>query len=285
MTEQIAPFGGTGEVVQRLQAYAIARLSPTPAASARMRARVLREAALVRQSADAPVAPSAVVVPLVARRRTRRLTTALLAAALTVLTLAGGALAAQPGGPLYGTRMMVEAAFLPADPGRRVESDISRLEDRLAEASHAASAGNSDAVMAALDAYRSITADALATAGENVPLQTRLELVLGKHLAVLEALEATVPDTAADALERAIENSGKAIDRVRPGPPSGGPRDPGQGNQGNQGGQGDPKPGATKAPAVAPTPSPTRARPTSRPTTPPGGSGSDQGQQGNGSDR
>src|SRR4051812_21869417 len=96
------------EVERRLRAYAGARLSPEPWASIRMRAAVIEHGHELRGSVARP--PFLTRIGLAGRR-------VLLVGLITVLAVMGGgsaALAASPGGPLYGTRLAIETALLPS---------------------------------------------------------------------------------------------------------------------------------------------------------------------------
>ncbi len=149
-----------------------------------MRARVLavahRQAALARADAAlsivAPVTMSAGDVTAAAagrakprtsartRRLARRIATLAAAAALAVAAVAGTALAAQPGAPLYGHRMWVETMLLPTDPSERAIAELQRLDERLREAAVASAAGDEAGVAAALAAYMAIVDQAGAIA-------------------------------------------------------------------------------------------------------------------------
>ena len=58
------------------------------------------------------------------------------------------------------------------------------------------------------------TEAALGAAGDDTDRLARLEAALGKHLAVLQALTAKVPEQARDAIEHAIDSSSKAVERI-----------------------------------------------------------------------
>jgi hypothetical protein len=205
-------------IARRFTAYADLRLSPTPEATARMRARVM-EAATARIAVPAVRAQEP--VSLVAYRsrfggRSRSLA-ALMAAALSVLLLAGVAFASSPGGPLYGVRLWVETVALPSEPGARADADVDRLDARLDEAVGAARSGNGSATAAALAAYRDILEDALTAAGKIEARNERLEAALARHQVVLATLLGYAPEPARDALERAIERSDQAVEGIGAG--------------------------------------------------------------------
>jgi hypothetical protein len=123
----------------------------------------------------------------------------------------GSVAAAQAGGPLYPTRLLIESATLPADGPARATAELDRLDARLAEAMGAAVRGDSDAVSAALGAYRQIADDAIAEAAGDGVLETRVQTALERHVAVLTAvsdsLEAKGNTTAANAVETAIQRT------------------------------------------------------------------------------
>ena len=276
-TSQFDPAGPDpdGAVERTLEAYASAELTPDPARLARMRAALMVEAdqrlgspvplalPAARPAALAPLATArsaprpGVLRRLGARRgddvvraHRARLVPALLAAGLAVLLLGGLTYASsQAGGPLYSARIWLEDATLPTEPGARLNAELGLLRERLAEASQGASEGNGGAVRAALDAYRATVDQAVATADGDLSLVTRLELALGRHEAVLKALDGRLPANAADAIQRAIDRTEQKIQDVqnagpgaRPGTtpggnPGGGPAtNPGGGPSSNPGG-------------------------------------------------
>jgi hypothetical protein len=223
------------QIARRLTAYAQFRLSPTPEATARMRARVVEAAAGIAAPATAsatrPVSPSATrargPISLAAYRsrlggRSRALV-ALMAAALSVLLLGGVAFASTPGGPLYGVRLWVETVSLPSEPGARTDADVDRLDTRLDEAVGAAQNGNGSATAAALAAYRDILEDTLTAAGKLETRNERLEIALTRHQVVLATLLGYAPEPARDALERAIERSDQAVEDIGAGNGNGRP--------------------------------------------------------------
>jgi hypothetical protein len=247
MNDPMNPRGAGGdELARRLEAYAQARLSPDPASVARIRARVMLQA---RTQLVAPPVAAATPEPTPigwgrSARRLRRGAAILLAAALSLGAMGGAAFAAQPGGPLYGARLWVEAATLPSDPAARTAADLNRLEARLVEVMRATRDGNEDAIAAALAAYQAVVDDALGAAGTNDALLAKLEEVLGKHLTVLNGLLDKVPEQARKGIENAIDKSDNALDKAG-----------GQGSQG--GGQGgNPNPDKTPKPPPEKTPKP-----------------------------
>lgn len=285
------------ELIRRLGAYGQARLSPDLATSARMRARVLavahRRAALARADGglailprpdDGPHASMSTSAPreLARASRTaglsrtrRRFLAAGLAAALVLVAVTGTVFAARAGGPLYGARLWLEAATLPADPSSRALAELDRLEARLGEAIEASAAGDGAAAEAALAAYEAIVEEASTAAlvaGDTVATAA-LQAGMANNLEVLEALAARLPEQASDglarAMQRAIEHSGRALDSIGGhGPdPDGSGSDKGGtggGRPDEPGGRASLKPAATPDRTSKPDPMP---KPTKEPGT------------------
>jgi hypothetical protein len=244
MDDMIDLTAGDVLLRRRLEAFAETRLSPDPAAAARIRARVLavahRRADLARADAALTVLSSAPGRRPAAGRATsitrsrprglRRLAIGLLAASLGIGALAGTVVAARPGGPLYDIRLWVETATLPSEPSARALAELARLDERLGEASEAAQVGEVPAVAAALGAYERIVGESTASAiaaGDAVAAAV-LEAGVGRNLAVLQTLAGLLPDRAAEAIgsaiDRAIERSGAAIEAIETAHPGrGGP--------------------------------------------------------------
>jgi len=205
-----ATDAGTIELGRRLDAYARARLSPDPQATARTRARVLREARLSFEAARIAVH----VAPAIAassRTMRPRLVMPFLAAAVWLGIAVGSISAAQAGGPLYPTRMWVETAFLPSDPVGRTDAELDRMDARLAEAVSGAARDDRMAVSAALDAYFQIADDAILGSSGDPDLEARVAKALNQHQDVLALVAARLADknnsTASDAIERNIERA------------------------------------------------------------------------------
>ena len=194
------------DVERRLAAYAAARLEPSPEASARMRLAVV---AAARASRVGDASPG-----LVGLARRRRWTAALLLAAALAVTFGGAALGASPGGPLYGLRLWVENATLPAEANARADAQLELLDERLNEAQAASVQGDGNAVSAALAAYRAEIEALLATVGGDDARLAKLEAALGTHLVALEVLSNRVPEQARDAIANSIDKSSKAVNRV-----------------------------------------------------------------------
>ena len=123
---------GTDELAQRLEAYASARLSPSPEASARIRVAVIEEARMRALETSIGSAPH--------RHRSgpRRLTALLLAAGLVLGSAVAVAAGSGPGGPLYEARIWLESAVLPANADARALERVRHIEERLLDAERAA---------------------------------------------------------------------------------------------------------------------------------------------------
>lgn len=201
-----------------LQAYADVRLSPAGPVLARMRAHVLAQAAANAAAAAAELRAreSGVLHPSHWRLRQLQLSRRALALGLAAtLTLGTGAavLAAPPGSHFYNARVALEAALLPTQLDARLASHEQHLAQRLAEAEAAAASGNSAALEAALGAYAAEVDATVNELGNDPDLLAHLEEVLGKHVAVLTALQAKVPEQSA--IDKAIESSQKAVEKIK----------------------------------------------------------------------
>jgi hypothetical protein len=152
-----------------------------------------------------------------------------LAAAVWLGIAVGSIAAAQAGGPLYPTRLWIEAATLPTTAAARIEADLQRMDARLAEALTAAASGDRGAVFAALDAYAQIAEDANVTSASDATLLAKVEAALSQHQAVLTAVAARLADkgndTAVDAIQlniqRAIEHNAAVLQTLATHHPSG----------------------------------------------------------------
>jgi hypothetical protein len=263
-----ASFSGDLEIERRLDRYAQVRLSPAPEVTARIRARVMREARLGFAAQAERVANGSLLAERAMQRRSRliRRGGALLLAAGLALGVAGGALAAsQAGGPLYDARVWLEMVTLPSNPSDRADAELARLESRLVELMTAARSGDQSAVAAALVAYQQIADEAVASAAGDVAALERIRFALGQHVAILEGVAATAPDRAREAIEaniaRAIAHNGAAIDRIDATPKATpvGPKTTPKTNTTQD---------KTPKPTAAPTPTPVAA-PDKTPTTEP----------------
>jgi hypothetical protein len=225
---------GTGhdELDDRLATYAAARLSPSPEASLRMRRYVVARAA---DLAAIQAYEAERLAEAARQRRTprgafdwlhssiaRRGAAAFLAASI-VFGASFGVLAS-PGGALYGTRLWLETAFLPAQPDARAEAHVDLLEQKVEDAEHAAGAADSQGVEAALTAYIAELRQAIADAQGDPARLAKLQQALTAHLLLLEQLQAAAPAEAQPAVHQAIADGRVAsseIDRgVKPAAPT-----------------------------------------------------------------
>ncbi len=294
--QMIDSMAGDGILGRRLEAYAELRLTPDLATSSRLRARVLavahRQASLVRGDAGLTVLqrPAGVAMdrslgratpetrPAASwsrRRRWHRVAGVVLAAALGSSMVAGAALAARPGGPLYESRLWAETIGLPADPSARAVAELARLRERLSEIGEASRSGDTAGATAALAAYEAIIEEASASAilAHDDVAAAALETGVARNVEVLQALLGRVSANASDAIARALDaaiaRSAEAIDRIdasRPGadkPPS----RSGDHGAGGGGSTVDPTPRATQMPTDKPTKAPVAtATPKPKPT-------------------
>jgi len=256
------------ELARRLEAFAEARLSPELSATTRMRAQVMaaahRQAALAQADRDRAAAEAAAAAAaLVDRTRRnpwRRSVTLLLAAGLTLAVGVGSVAASQAGGPLYPLRIWTETLTLPSEADGRARAELKRLEDRLAEAAAATAAGDTNAANAALEAYAAIVNEATEGAGGDVSAAATLDAGIRNNIDVLTVLverqtgHGQASDAISQALQRAIERSDSALDRMNgkpEGTPGNGPDDnPGNGPDSNPGNE----PAATDHPDNSPNP-------------------------------
>jgi hypothetical protein len=122
-----------------------------------------------------------------------------------------------PGQPFYGLRLAAEALTLPGSGEARLNGELGRLNQRLAEARQGARAGDARAVAAALDAYRDELAGVLAEGGSSGPDSAAIVDALTVHQVVLDRLESVVPAAAAGGIRQAIDQVGRASERLRSG--------------------------------------------------------------------
>jgi hypothetical protein len=209
---------GADELAGRLEAYASVRLSPKRAAARRVRAAVVEEARM--RALETTIRST----PHRHARGPSRIVALLLAAALTLATAVAVSAGSTPGGPLYGARIWLDTVNLPANADARALERIRQIEDRLVDAELAAASGDQNAIAAAIEAYREAVASALAEVGTDADHLDRLEIELGRHVAVLEALAGHVPDAAAGGINRALEASQKAFDQIDKTKPANGPK-------------------------------------------------------------
>jgi hypothetical protein len=214
------------EVAERLEAFADVLLTPSVAATTRMRAAVMtaahRRAALLeadrtfeaqgstwaareRQQAATP-----------GPQRTfwqtwRRPLSAVLAGCLTFAILFGTAWAARPGGPLYSARLWTEMANLPADLVARADAEVRRLEARIDEAQRASSAGDGPGTEAALVAYTTIATEAATNSTGSPEASATIGTSVEAHVVVLVEMADSAPSPPARA---AAENALVVSDRI-----------------------------------------------------------------------
>lgn len=226
------------EVARSLRAFAAARLSPDQWASTRMRVHVIEaaHAALERQAA-API-------PL-RTRWLQRLRVGGFVSLVAVLAISLGstaALAATPGGALYGVRLWLEDQTLPASGQARTDAQSAQIDERVDEATVSADESNANGLAAALGAYSDELDNAFADAGRDPAKLAHLQAEISKHIAVLEGLLKSNP-TAAAAIQAAIDRSNQMLARIaqRLEGPGGGNGNNGGGGAGNGGGGNGPQ--------------------------------------------
>ena len=216
----IEPIGtGDGELDWRLHAYIAARLSPSVDASRRMRS------AVVARAADAAAIRAFEAERLALQEAQRlerqrglsgflRLYTRRGAAAFLAASMLFGSsvavLAATPSSPLYGARIWLETALLPASGDARAAAHVTLLEVRVEDAEHAAGGGDSNGVGTALAAYRAEMLAAIEDAAGDPARLAALRAALDVHLLLLEQLEKSAPDGAQNAIHQTINDSRKA---------------------------------------------------------------------------
>ena len=206
-----------GEELERtLGRYARVRLDPSQAQQRRARSAVMEEAWRRRIDPTGSVAAAAGYRPvrraLFAGWTTRRIAASLSAAMLAGLMVGSSVFAAsRAGGPLYESRLALEALTLPSDPSARVDAELAQAQARLAEAVEATGRGDDRAAIAALDAYDAAI-DRLTTAGGTSAARAREAVQF--HRSVLLEVAANAPAGAAGGLERALENSNRVIESL-----------------------------------------------------------------------
>ncbi len=197
---------GTAELAHRLEAYASVRLAPNRASTARMRTALVEEARM--RSLEASLRHGG------RGRGVRRLAGLVLAAMLTIAGAATVAAAAAPGAPLYGVRLWLEEATLPASADARALERIHQIEARVLDVEAATDQGDEEALAAAIAAYRAAVDDAIGEAGADADRLDHLRAALGLHVVVLETIAENAPAPAMSAIERAIESSQKAVTKI-----------------------------------------------------------------------
>lgn len=252
---------GTEELAQRLEAYAAVRLAPRRGAAARIRANLIEEARM--QALEASLARRRSRLAIVRRR----VVPVLLAAALTIGAAAGVAAASSAGGPLYGARVWVETTLLPSDASARALERIHQIDERVLEIERAVQSGDSNAVAAAIAAYRDAVQAALNEVGSDQDRLAHLKAALGLHVTVLETLAGEVPPQALSGITNAIDSSQNAVDRIDHTKPDG--SKPGGKPAATPAPGATDKPGKGHAPTDPPAPPSTDPHPTVAPAPTP----------------
>jgi hypothetical protein len=253
----IHPGGATPAAdpfVDEFQERVDATFTADPASLERVRTRVVAEYRL--QAAGLPDRSAARPRWLASRRPA-------VAFALALGLIAGsfGLVAASsgPGQPFYGLRLAAEELTLPASGPARVKGQLDRLDERLAEARQAATAGDGQAVAAALGAYRDELAGVLGESGSSSIDTSPVLESLSVQAVVLERLRSAVPAAAAKGIDQALDQVSRTSTELRAGhgssPSPGGPG-PFKGTEPHQ----TPPPGAT-SPTGSPKPSHSPGRP------------------------
>ncbi len=220
MNENFEHIGtGDDELDWRLHGYIAARLAPSAEASRRMRN------AIVARAADAAAIRAFEAERLALLEGQRRQQQRGLTGFLRLYTRRGAAvflagsivfgssvavLAAAPSSPLYGPRIWLETALLPASGNARAAAHVTLLEVRVEDAEHAAGGGDPGGVATALAAYRVEMADAIRDAAGDPVKLAALRDALDVHALILEQLEQDAPAGAQNAIHEAINASRKA---------------------------------------------------------------------------
>ena len=200
------------QVEDLLEAYADARLSASSPVLARMRRHVLAQAA---RTSSAPLATDRAghrrwSLPAF---RLPRTAFSLVGAAALLLATGAAVLGAPAGSPLYNARVTLQEAFLPSQADARLAGHEELLAERQAEAEAAAASGDPKAVAAALAAYDAEVNAVLADVGNDQDRLAHVEEMLAKHVAMLTALVAKVPEQAS--IDNALATSQKAIEKIK----------------------------------------------------------------------
>jgi len=197
------------EVERELAAYASARLSPDRFATTRMRAFVMEHAR--QQTAPVPAPRFGGFFAL--RVSLRGLAAVALVAVLAISGGAATALAASPGGPLYGVRVQIETALLPSSGIARADAQIGLLNERSEEITDAVDSGNAAGADAAADAYGDQVDQAIAGAAAQRAALLDLRATLVKQLAHFQSL-VKPNDASAANLQKLIAKTQAAIAAV-----------------------------------------------------------------------
>ena len=108
---------------------------------------------------------------------------------------------------MYGARLWVEMATLPADLPARAEAEARRLQARIDEAQEASAAGDSGATEAALVAYSTIVVEAARDSAGDATARSTIEASVQLHVTVLTTLAADAPASARAAAQNALTQS------------------------------------------------------------------------------
>ena len=197
---------GTDELGRLLGAFASARLTPDRASVKRLRANVVEDARM--RVLEARLSRG--------RGRRARLAALAVAAGLTIAGTASVTAASTAGGPLYPVRIWIETVALSGDENTRALERLHQVDARVLDVERAASAGDENAVAAAIDAYRDALGAAVdeAEVGSDTDRLDALKAALGLHLVVLERLSQRLPEPAMQAVNHAIDASNKAVERI-----------------------------------------------------------------------
>ncbi|MEI8332675.1 MAG: hypothetical protein WCH74_02300, partial [Chloroflexota bacterium] len=182
--------------------------------------------------------------------RSRRVLWAPVVAGLLLIAGTAAVAASGPGGPLYEIRLASEALLLPGGTDARAIAEVGRLEERVREASAAATVRNETALRASLEAYARIAREAAGSPPDDPALRIRMAEQVRAQVAAMNALGLDDP-----AVTEALAAGQALVAVLDGGGTSPGPGSPGAG------------PGSTVEPSgtAHPTSSP-------RPTGPPGSS-------------
>ncbi len=226
MSEAFEHIGtGDDELDWRLHAFIAARLSPSTEASRRMRNGV------VARAADAAAIRAFEAERLALQEAQRHQAQRGLA----------GFLAAAPSSPLYGARIWLETALLPASGDARAAAHVGHLEARVEDAEHAIGGGDPNGAATALSAYIAELELAINDAGDDPAKLAALKSALNAHLLLLEQLEQDAPAGAQNAIHTAINDSRKASKEIDSGAgrpaATPAPQPPDDGGGQNSGGQ------------------------------------------------
>ena len=209
------------DVTRRLEAYADKRLTPTAAATTRMRTNVMNsvQGSTALTDADAtlddagPTTSSRTVRRSGTTRHALRRTVVVVVAVMLVLAVVTGTVsAAKAGGPLYGARIWTEMVTLPTDLVARAQAEVDRLDERLQEAEGASTAGDWPATEAALVAYSTIIVEAATGTGGDPTASNTIVVSVTRYIVVLTRMVETVPEPARAAAREAVTTSSKVVD-------------------------------------------------------------------------